>query len=133
MNVSSAWRTSAAIAVLATAPLIVTAAESNPAAAGAAAASVPRAEMRQWLADGERGLWIQAANLKWFYARFAGVCHGLNSTNSLVFDTRASGKIDRTSSVVVPGRGRCLVQSVAPCGGPPKNRNADVMLQPQTQ
>lgn len=133
MNVSSAWRTSAAIAVLATAPLIVTAAESNPAAANAAAASVPRAEMRHWLADGERGLWIQAASLKWFYARFAGVCHGLNSTNSLVFDTRASGKIDRTSSVVVPGRGRCLVQSFAPCGGPPKNRNADVMLQPQTQ
>ena len=66
-------------------------------------------------------------------ARFTGVCHGLNSTNSLVFDTRASGNIDRTSSVVVPGVGRCLVRSLAPCGGPPKNRNADVVLEPQAQ
>ena len=133
MNNSSAWRTSAAIAVLATAPLTVTVADSNPAIASASATLVKRAEMRHWLADGERGLWIQAANLKWFYARFTGVCHGLNSTNSLVFDTRASGNIDRTSSVVVPGVGRCLVRSLAPCGGPPKNRNADVVLEPQAQ
>ena len=133
MNNSSAWRTSAAIAVLATAPLTVTVADSNPAIASASATFVKRAEMRHWLADGERGLWIQAANLKWFYARFTGVCHGLNSTNSLVFNTRASGNIDRTSSVVVPGVGRCLMRSFAPCSGPPKNRNADVALEPQAQ
>jgi hypothetical protein len=133
MKLSTAWRTSAAIAVLATAPLTVTVAEPEPAVDSAAAAFLNRAELRHWLADGERGLWIQVVNLKWFYARFSGVCRGLDSTNSLVFDTRASGNIDRTSAVVVPGRGRCTVQTLAPSGGPPKNRNANVVLQPQTQ
>ena len=132
MNISSACA-SAAIAVLATAALTATVAESNPAVASAAAGSVNRAELRHWVADGERGLWIQAGNLKWFYVRFTGACPGLNSTNSLVFDTRAAGNIDRTSSVVVPGRGRCIVQTLAPSGGPPKNRYADVELQPQAQ
>jgi hypothetical protein len=133
MNTVKLWRTSAAIAALATADLPMHVAESDPAPAVTAAAFVNHADLINWLADGERGLWIQANTLKWFYARFAGVCHGLNSTNSLVFDTRASTKVDRTSSVVVPGRGPCRVQTLVPSSGPPKNRNADVVLQPQTQ
>jgi hypothetical protein len=84
--------------------------------------------MRGWLADGERGLWIQMGSLKWFYARLTGRFPGLDSPNSLAFDTRASGH--RTISVVVPGRGRCIVQSFAPSTGPAKDRNAKVVLQP---
>jgi hypothetical protein len=133
MNTVTLWRTSAAIAALAAADLPMHVAESDPAPAVTAAAFVNHADLMNWLADGERGLWIQVNNLRWFYARFAGVCHGLNSTNSLVFDTRASTKVDRTSSVVVPGRGPCRVQTLVPSSGPPKNRNADVVLQPQTQ
>src|SRR5882762_10058009 len=52
-----------AIAMLASAPMTVTIAEPNPAAARATAAFVNRAEMINWLADGERGLWIQARDL----------------------------------------------------------------------
>ena len=99
----------------------------------AAAPSVHRADMRNWLADGERGLWIQGGNAEWFYARFSTACHGLNSTNSLVFDTGSSGNIDRTSSVVLPGGGRCAMQTFAPSAGPSKNRNANVVPAPQTQ
>src|SRR5215472_1191145 len=95
--------------------------------------SVHRADMRNWLADGERGLWIQVGNSEWFYARFSAACRGLNSTNSLVFDTGSSGDIDRTSSVVLPEGGRCKMQTLAPSGGPPANRNADVVPAPQTQ
>jgi hypothetical protein len=62
MNISSAWRTSAAVAVLAMAPLAATVADSNP-TLSTAAAFVKRVAMRHWLANGERGLWIQAANL----------------------------------------------------------------------
>ena len=107
------------IAMLASAPMTVTIAEPNPAAARATAAFVNRAEMIKWVADGELGLWIQARDLKWFYARFTGVCQGVSSTNSLMFNTGASGNIDRTSSVTVPAGGRCRLRSLVPSGRPP--------------
>ena len=107
------------IAMLASAPMTVTIAEPNPTAVRATAAFVNRAEMIKWVADGELGLWIQARDLKWFYARFTGVCQGVSSTNSLMFNTGASGNIDRTSSVTVPAGGRCRLRSVVPSGGPP--------------
>jgi len=94
---------------------------------------VHRTDMRDWLADGERGIWIQGGNSAWFYARFSGACHGFNSTNSLEFDTGSSDHIDRKSSVVLPGGARCEMQTFAPSAGPPKNRNADVLPQPQQQ
>ena len=131
MKSSRAWRQS--IAVFATAASIVTFAEANPAVASEPTAFVNRADMRDWLADGEQGLWIQAGNLRWYYARFAGICHGVNSTNSLAFDTRASDNIDQKSAVIVPGGTRCRVQWFAGSGGPPKKRYADVLLQPQSQ
>ena len=107
------------IAMLASAPMTVTIAESKAAAARATVAFVNRAEMIKWVADGELGLWIQARDLKWFYARFTGVCEGVSSTNSLMFNTGASGNIDRTSSVTVPAGGRCRLRSLVPSGGPP--------------
>jgi hypothetical protein len=107
------------IAMLASAPMTVTIAEPNPTAVRATAAFVNRAEMIKWVADGELGLWIQARDLKWFYARFTGVCQGVSSTNSLMFNTGASGNIDRMSSVTVPAGGRCGLRSVVPSGGPP--------------
>jgi hypothetical protein len=107
------------IAMLASVPMTVTIAEPNPTAVRATAAFVNRAEMIKWVADGELGLWIQARDLKWFYARFTGVCQGVSSTNSLMFNTGASGNIDRTSSVTVPAGGRCRLRSLVPSGGPP--------------
>ena len=132
MNISSAWRTTAVVAALVTAPLNVTFAASNPAGAAGAATFVHHADLRNWLADGERGLWIQAGN-EWFYARFSEACRGVNSTNSLVFDTQLSGNIDRTTSVVMPEGGRCMLRSFAPSGGPPKDRYAGMEPQPQAQ
>jgi hypothetical protein len=122
-----------AIAMLASAPMTVTIADSNPADGSTPDTLVNRAEMINWLADGERGLWIQGHDLKWFYARFTGACQGLSSTNSLVFDTRASGNIDKASVVTVPAGGRCRLRSLVPSGGPPEKRNADVVLHPQDQ
>jgi len=133
MHIPRAWRTTTIIAALAAAPLNVTVAAWNPPGAAGTAAFVHHADIRNWLADGERGLWIQAGNLEWFYARFSEACHGVNSTNSLVFDTPSSGNIDRKTSVVVPGSGRCTLQSFAPSSGPPKNRNDAVVPEPQEQ
>ena len=125
--------TPVALAVFAITTWIVTLAQADTAGVAAAAAFVKRAEMRDWLADGERGFWIQAGNLDWFYARLRGICHGLSSTNTLVFDTQASGNIDRTSSVAVPGHGRCMLRSLTASSGPPENRHANLEPQPQEQ
>jgi hypothetical protein len=133
MVISTVCRTTAAFAVLVLAGLTVNLRESRADAAPAAAPSVTRADMLSWLADGLRGLWMQAGNSRWFYARFANVCPGLQSSNSLVFDTGVSNRIDRTSYVMVAGHQRCKVQTLVPSNGPPKDRNAGVPEQPQTQ
>ena len=121
------------LTMLACMPLTATVAEARPVAATAATSVVNRTEMVNWLADGELGLWIQTLSLKWFYLRFTGACHGVNQTNSITFDTDGSGNIDRTSSVIVPGTGRCRLHSVVPSGGPPEGRYDNVVLRPQDQ
>jgi hypothetical protein len=133
MSTSTVWRAAAAFAVLVLAGLTMNIRESGADPAPTAATSVSHADMLNWLADGQTGLWIQAGNSKWFYARFANICPGLQSTNWLVFETGASNRIDRTSSISVSGYRRCKVQTLVPSNGPPKNRNAGVLLQPQTQ
>jgi hypothetical protein len=97
------------------------------------ASLLSHSRLHDWLADGERGLWLQAVDLRWFYARFAHACHGLGTTNSLRFDTRGSENIDSRSAVVVPGSGRCTLVSFVTSHGPPKDRNAGVLQQPQAQ
>lgn len=133
MSTLTVWRPSAAFAVLVLAGLTTNLRESGADPAPAAAPSVSHTDMLNWLADGQRGLWVQAGNSKWFYARFANVCSGLQSTNSLALETGASNRIDQTSSVIVSGHRRCKVQTLVPSSGPPKDRNAGLLLQPQTQ
>jgi hypothetical protein len=103
------------------------------AAANPAPVSISRDEMVNWLVDGERGLWIQVNTLDWFYARFASGCRGISKTNSIVFETDATGHIDGRSAVTMPGGTRCRLHRLAPSSGPPKNRNADVVPRPQDQ
>lgn len=88
-------------------------------------------QLRDWLADGEQGVWIQGVDLRWFYGRFLHPCHGLSASNSVQFDTRGSGHIDSGSAVIIPGSGRCTLGNFVPSHGPPKDRNANVEMQPQ--
>jgi hypothetical protein len=81
----------------------------------------------------EPSLWIQVNTLEWFYARFVSGCRGISKTNSIAFETDASGHIDGRSSVTMPGGTRCRLHSLARSGGPPKNRNADVVPVPQDE
>jgi hypothetical protein len=128
MNILRVSHTCAAIALLAAAQFTRGDAESAPVSAGAA--FVDHAAMRNWKADGEHGLWIQAGNARWFYTHLARVCHGLSSTNSLAFETSTLGRIDRTSVLVMPEGAKCPVQSLSPSGAPPR---ALVEPAPQTQ
>lgn len=86
-------------------------------------ASIPFANhggIRNWEADREQGLWVQDSRRNWYYAKLLGPCMGLNFAMSLHFDTRPMGTFDRFSSIVVPREGRCMIQSVVPSNGPPK-------------
>jgi len=85
-------------------------------------ASIPFANhggIWNWEADGQKGLWIQSNNRKWYYATFIGPCIGLDFANSVGFDTRPLGTFDRFSAVLVPRWGRCQVQSLESSEGPP--------------
>ncbi|HEV2228310.1 MAG TPA: hypothetical protein VGR86_05075 [Steroidobacteraceae bacterium] len=133
MNSAMVPSRSAALALLALGGLAMSVAHADRFSAPAPAAFVAQDDLIKWLSDGERGVWLQAGSLRWFYARIEGRCPGLGAAHSLVFDTAASSRIDRSSSVVVPGGERCRVRSFLPSGGPPKDRNSHVQMQPQSQ
>ena len=133
MRFLQSWRIPLITILLAASPLAASVAETYTDDVDSAPTFLHRALLRDWLADGERGLWLQAVDLSWFYVRFAHACHGLSATNSVSFDTRGSDHIDSRSAVVVPGSGRCTVLSFLPSHGPPQGRNATVVMQPQAQ
>jgi len=133
MSFSQTWRIPIVTFSLAASPLATAVAGTYLTDVDSTTTFLTQTQLRHWLADGERGLWIQAIDLRWFYARFSHACHGLSATNSLAFDTRGSDTIDSRSAVVVPGSGRCTVLSFLPSQGPPQSRNAGVVMQPQAQ
>lgn len=75
--------------------------------------------IRDWHADGVNGLWVQDARKQWFYAKLIGPCHGLDFAIRVGFDTRAVDSLDRFATVVVPGEGRCSIQSFTKSEAPP--------------
>ena len=133
MSFLRTWRMPLVTIVLAVSPMATAVAGPYLTDVDSTTTFLNHAQLRDWLADGEQGLWLQAIDLRWFYARFTHACHGLTATNSLSFDTRGSDTIDSRSAVVVPGSGRCTVLSFLPSTGPPKARNAAVVMQPQAQ
>jgi hypothetical protein len=119
MSTSRVLRTSLAACALAILPLSMSFAIDN---APAPRAEIPFANhggIRNWTADRDKGLWVQALNKQWYYATFMGNCMGLNFANSLAFDTSPLGTFDRWSTVIVPGQQRCAIQSLVPSDGPP--------------
>lgn len=78
--------------------------------------------VREWQADGVDGLWVQDAHKQWYYAKLIGPCHGLDFALHVGFDNRAVDTLDRFSTVVVPGQGRCAIQSFTKSEAPPKRK-----------
>jgi uncharacterized protein DUF6491 len=111
-----------ALAILAIAPMRVVLADSNLAQVEASIPFAARGGIRDWAADGERGLWVQAVNRKWYYAQFMGRCVGLGFATALGFDTGAQSVFDRWSAVIVPGYSRCTLTSLTPSDGPPPRK-----------
>ena len=72
---------------------------------------IPRmANFIQWVADGQRGIYVRADTGKWYYARVQGECPRLRPTVALNFDT-SNGELDRYSALRIEGW-RCPLESV---------------------
>ena len=111
------YRYALVMAALAAAPFTATATESTK-----VEASIPFGLIRDWQADRDRGMWIQAYSRKWYYAQFLGRCNGLTFATAVGFDTRYQSSFDRFSSVFVPGYGRCMIETLQPSEGPPSRK-----------
>lgn len=98
-----------------------------PMPAGAASptpsqAEIPFANMGgiwDWAADGTRGIYIQALNRQWYYARLLAPCINLPFAERVGFVAEpGSGAFDKFSSIVVRGQ-ECPVVSLTRSGPPP--------------
>ena len=89
-----------------------------------AEASIPFANhsILNWQADSSRGVWVQANDRQWYYAKFMGPCSGLNFANAIGFDTGPAGSLDRWGAVIVPRYGKCAFSSFEPSDGPAKRK-----------
>src|SRR5690348_2331110 len=88
--------------------------EFQPAAAGEPEARIPFAAMsgtvRDWHADTDTQLFVQANGRQWYQVDLFGPCYGLEYANGIVFDTKdPSGAFDRFSAIVLGGGQRCQV------------------------
>jgi hypothetical protein len=93
--------------------------------------AIPFANLRQpvhsWQADGLEGMWIEGQDHDWYYAKFAGPCHGVDRSIRLGFDTGASDKLDRFSYVIVPEENqRCPIQSFTASDPPESGRRRNL-------
>ena len=70
-------------------------------------------------ADGDRGVWLQDQQRRWYYATLLGPCTGLSFANRIAVDTRFGGSsLDRTGSLLVD-RQSCKIDSLTASNGPP--------------
>ena len=113
-------------ALLLVAPLTGNAATVPP--AGFAEASIPFANhsgVRDWRADGSKGMWILAANSRWYYASFSSQCTTLPVASGISFVPDRSGILSRWSSIRLDHDDRCFFRSLQPSDAPPKKRETD--------
>lgn len=86
-------------------------------------ASIPfadqRTSIRDWQADGTRGIWVQDAHRNWYYGSFHLTCFGLDFATVVGFRTGGTARLDRFSSIEVPQHGRCTLRSFTTSEGPP--------------
>lgn len=71
----------------------------------------------EWVADGQRGVFIRGDTGRWYYARTQARCSRLRPTASVRF-VAPGGNLDRFGSLVVEGW-RCPLASVVEAEAPP--------------
>jgi Family of unknown function (DUF6491) len=85
-------------------------------------ASIPFANhggIYDWHPNGNKGIWVQAANRQWYYATFfGGECFGLDTAPRVGFVTEVTGEFNRWSSIIVPHEPRCRLSTFEPSAAP---------------
>lgn len=121
----------AASALMASAPAAAASGE-EAAQKPAAAAAKPREArisfaneggIRDWQADGDRGIWVQDNHRRWYYGKFMSPCTGLQFVYAVRFKTGAAGELDRFGAVRARDTGNCTFTSFTESEGPPKKAN----------
>jgi hypothetical protein len=70
-------------------------------------------------ADGDRGVWLQDQQRRWYYATVIGPCTGLPFATRIGVDTRFGGsQLDRTGTLLVDHQ-HCPINSLVTSNGPP--------------
>jgi hypothetical protein len=91
--------------------------------AAAAETSIPRmSRFLEWVADGDRGLYIRADTGRWYYARLQSACPRLDNRPAMRFDASPVDRFDRFSAIRTDGW-RCQVASVVESEGPPRSHH----------
>jgi hypothetical protein len=85
-------------------------------------ATIPFAEHRiyTWEADGDKGLWVQTTDRKWYYGKFMGPCFGLQFREGLRFKFGPSGELDHWSEILRVEHTNCSFSSFVTSLGPPR-------------
>lgn len=78
--------------------------------------------IRNWQADGDRGIWVQARGGRWYYGTFAGLCFEIDSALAIAVDTRGLSRLDRFSTILVRGE-RCPLSSFVTSAPPPSKKD----------
>lgn len=107
------------LTVAALAPVTGVLAADQPAAPRASIPFVNFGAIRDWQADGDKGLWVEDMHQQWYYAELIGPCVGLDFAYAIGFDVRPLDTLDRFGAVIVPGYGRCNFASFSASNGPP--------------
>lgn len=73
--------------------------------------------IRDFEANGDRGLWIEDRQRRWYYARIIGPCRSLDHANGLAFDTRGTASLDKFGGVIAGGD-HCQFESLVTAAKP---------------
>ena len=90
-------------------------------AATAGEVSIPFANnggIRDWRADGTKGMWIEEAGGHWFYASFSSQCPTLQSAMGVKFVPEPGGALSRWSSIRLQHDERCFFRNLQPSNAP---------------
>lgn len=73
--------------------------------------------INDWRADGDRALYVQGRNQKWYHAELMGSCIDLPNAERIGFVVEPAGSFDRFSSIIVRGR-QCMLRSLTESDAP---------------
>lgn len=74
--------------------------------------------LRDYQADGDRGIWIQDRRRDWYYGEFLGTCPSLNFARAIGVETRGSARLDKYATILVRGDS-CALKSFVTSAPPP--------------